>query len=73
LRAPSRNPESYKKALAELDGILAELEADDVDVDGLGAKIAKAASLLAFCRARLDATELQVKKIVAALEDEDAE
>lgn len=72
MTAATRTPETYKKALAELDGLLEELESDDLDVDGLEAKVEKAAALLKFCKARLTATELKVKKIIGSL-GEDAE
>lgn len=68
--AATRTPESYKKALEELDGILQELESDDVDVDGLEAKVEKAATLLKYCKAKLSATELKVKKIIGSLGEE---
>jgi len=73
MTATARTPESYKKALAELDAILKELEAEDIDVDGLEGKVEKAAGLLKFCKERLDLTELKVKTIIGSLDESDGE
>jgi exodeoxyribonuclease VII small subunit len=73
MTAATRTPEGYKKALAELDAILKELEAEEVDVDGLESKVEKAAGLLKFCKERLDATELKVKAIIGTLAESEGE
>ncbi len=72
MTATARTPESYKKALAELDGLLQELESEDIDVDGLEAKVEKAATLLKYCKARLSDTEAKVKKVISSLSDDGA-
>ncbi|MCU0270290.1 MAG: exodeoxyribonuclease VII small subunit [Acidimicrobiales bacterium] len=61
--------ERYEDALGELESILAELEGDDLDVDVLTTRVARAADLLAWCRARLRAVELDVERIVVTLGD----
>jgi exodeoxyribonuclease VII small subunit len=66
----------YAEALAELDGILEEIEGDAVDVDVLAARVQRAAELLRVCRARITAAKDEVSQIVAdlapAAEDDDA-
>lgn len=57
----------YAEAVAELEAILAELEEDDVDVDVLAARVARAAELVQVCRRRIDAARFQVDRIVAEL------
>ncbi len=59
---------SYLAAVAELDDLLAALERDDPDIDALAARVARAADLIAFCRARIRDAEAQVTVIVDALE-----
>jgi exodeoxyribonuclease VII small subunit len=54
-------PESYEQALAELERLVAAMEAGDLPLDALLASHQRAAQLLAFCRGRLDAVEQQVK------------
>ena len=44
---------SYADALTELDDILNELEAVDVDVDRLAERVSRAAELIALCRDRI--------------------
>ena len=69
----AEQPESYAAAVAELDEILAAIERDEVDVDVLSAKVARAVQLVDFCRQRLAAAEIEVERVVADLDAEDAE
>ena len=65
-------PEGYAAALSELEAILGELENDDLDVDVLAKRVARAAELVRFCRGRIDDAKLEVQAIVADLDtDED--
>lgn len=59
----------YAEALAELDGILAQLERADVDVDVLAQQVQRAAALIAFCRDRIGTATLQIEEAVAGLGD----
>ncbi len=54
--------------MAELDGILHELERGDVDLDRLAAQVRRAADLVRFCRGRLDDTRTEVTRIVTDLD-----
>lgn len=58
----------YADAVAELEEILAELEADDVDVDRLAEQVRRAADLIELCRGRLDEARVEVTRIVADLD-----
>jgi len=58
----------YPQAMAELDAILAGLERDDLDVDELGAKVARAAALIRWCRSRVHDARMEVEQIVVELE-----
>src|SRR4051812_43829979 len=44
---------SYAAAMTELDAILRALEDDELDVDALASRVARAAELLRWCRARI--------------------
>jgi exodeoxyribonuclease VII small subunit len=59
----------YADALAELESILSELEADTVDVDRLATQVQRASELIRICRGRLRDARVQVEEIVAELED----
>ena len=63
-------PDSYAAAMAELEEILAEIEDDTVDVDVLTAKVARAATLIRWCRHRIDGARVDVERIVAGLDPE---
>lgn len=58
-------PEGYSAAAAELEAILATLDRDDLDVDQLAGQVERAAELIEFCRARIDAARVNVEKVVA--------
>jgi exodeoxyribonuclease VII small subunit len=60
----------YADALAELEGILDELDGDEVDVDVLGARVRRAAELLRLCRDRIGSARFEVEQVVAELEAE---
>ena len=52
---------SYEDALAELDRLVAAMEAGQLPLDRLLESYKRGAELLSFCRTRLEAVELQVK------------
>ncbi|MFN8049989.1 MAG: exodeoxyribonuclease VII small subunit [Acidimicrobiales bacterium] len=58
----------YAAAMAELEGILAQLEDERLDIDDLADHVARAADLVALCRERLDAARMRVTEIVADLD-----
>ena len=63
----------YADALSELQQILGELEAEDIDIDVLAAKVERAAELIRVCRGRINDAEVRVKEIVAGLDREEDE
>lgn len=67
--APSTPAEiGYGEALAELEGILDEIEDDSVDVDVLATRVRRAAELLRICRDRIASARVEVTQIVADLD-----
>jgi exodeoxyribonuclease VII small subunit len=58
---------SYAEALAELEAIVAGLERDELDVDVLGERVARAAVLIKICNRRIDAARLEVERVVTDL------
>jgi exodeoxyribonuclease VII small subunit len=62
---------TYAAAVDELEGILAQLEDDRLDVDQLAERVARAAELIRLCRDRISATRVEVERIVADLEAPD--
>jgi exodeoxyribonuclease VII small subunit len=68
--APATTPIGYADALAELEGILDELDGDEVDVDVLGARVRRASELLRLCRERIAGARFEVEQVVGELEAE---
>lgn len=52
---------SYEEALAELEQLVAQLDAGQLPLDQLLSRYQRGSELLAFCRARLDAVENQIR------------
>ncbi len=61
-------PLGYADALGELERILAELEASDVDVDKLADRVARATELIGLCRDRISAARLRIDEVIADLD-----
>lgn len=62
------DPIGYAAAFAELEQILDELEDDEVDIDVLAERVARAAELIHVCRSRIASAQMNVEQIVADLE-----
>jgi exodeoxyribonuclease VII small subunit len=58
----------YASALAELEQILAQLEASDVDVDQLADRVARATALIAVCRQRIGSARTRIDEVIADLD-----
>ena len=57
----AKEPASYEQALAELDRLVQQMESGQLPLDELLDGYRRGAHLLAYCRARLQAVEDQVK------------
>jgi len=66
-RTPADEP-GYASALRELDTILRELEASDVDVDQLAERVARASELIALCRRRITMAQVRIEQVTADLD-----
>jgi exodeoxyribonuclease VII small subunit len=64
-------PAGYAEAMAEIEGILAELDSGRIDVDVLGQKVKRAAELIEWCNARITAAEFTVKELLESLDVDD--
>lgn len=58
----------YDEALAELRQIHGRLRAEEVDIDGLLADVARAAELLELCRARLQSVGERLEEVLEAFD-----
>ncbi len=61
---------SYGDAAARLEEILARIEEGQVDIDELSGLVKEAAVLVALCRDKIHAAEVQVQTITEQLERE---
>lgn len=59
---------SYRDAITELESILGALEGDDLDVDALAHKVARAAELIELCRGRIETARTEVERVVVGLD-----
>ncbi len=54
---------TYESASAELQQIVQDLQEEQISIDELSAKMARATELIRFCRERLRLAEEEVSKI----------
>jgi exodeoxyribonuclease VII small subunit len=64
---------SYGEAAERLEEILGKIEEGEVDIDELSGLVEEAARLVALCREKIHAAEIQVKTITEQLEREEQE
>lgn len=62
----------YEEAMRDLEAILAELEAEETDLDRLAERVKRASELVKHCRDRIASAELEVEKVLKEL-PQDAE
>jgi exodeoxyribonuclease VII small subunit len=72
-KAKGAKEPSYGEAAERLEEILRRIEEGKVDIDELSGLVAEAAGLVALCRAKIHAAEVQVKTITEQLERDVAE
>ncbi len=61
---------SYSSAVSELRSILGKLESEEVDVDLLAGRVRRAVELIGICRERITVAEMEVRRIVAELDED---
>lgn len=60
---------TYNEAFEELSSILKTMQSDQCDIDRLAALTRRATELIAECRARLTATDEELRTILTQLEN----
>lgn len=71
-----KNKTNYTEAFEELEHIVSEIEAGEISVDVLSAKVKRAAELIKICKEKIRSTEEDVNVILKELEsanDNDSE
>ncbi len=59
---------SYSEAIAELERIVREMQSDSCSIDNLSRYTSRSLALLKVCKEKLLATDEELKKILAELE-----
>lgn len=70
-KSTGTDPKGYVEALREVEGIIQEIDSNNVNIDILAARIKRAAFLINWCNERIDATEVVVEEIVADIRPAD--
>lgn len=60
---------TYAEAVAELEKIVREMQSDTCSLDNLSRYASRSLELLKLCKAKLQSTDEELKKILAELED----
>ena len=61
---PTKKKESYAEAMARLEGIVALIDGNELDIDQLADKIKEANQIIAYCTAKLTKAESEVQKLL---------
>lgn len=64
----AKKEQTYGDAMQELQDIMGSIENDDLDVDVLLEKVKKAATLIKFCKDKLQKTNVEIQKILDEIE-----
>jgi len=63
----------YSKSMKRLEEIIAKIENEEIDVDELSEKVKEAVELIKVCKDKIGKAELEVKKVVEAMDKETTE
>lgn len=59
---------SYEEAMQQLDGILKQVESNELGIDQLADKLKEAKTLIAYCKEKLYQTDEEIRKILEETE-----
>lgn len=62
--------ETYTEAMKRLEGIVARIESNELDIDQLGENLKEAQKLIKFCRDKLYKADVEIKKMLDTEEKE---
>lgn len=66
----SKSKQTYTDAVAELEGILVELESNsEVNMDAISEKVKRAAVLMDFCKKQLHQLDSDLEKVMSDLDE----
>lgn len=68
-----QEPKGYAEAIAELEGLLRDLDSGSVDVDVLSTKVSRASYLIDWCSERITAAQMTIDEMVAGFDDGEEE
>lgn len=57
---------NYEEAVKELEGIVAKMENDELNIDQMSQQLKRAQQLIKACRDKLTKTDEEIKKILEA-------
>ena len=59
----------FGEAMKQLEGILRQVESEEIDIDELAEELRQATKLLELCREKIRKAEVEVTQIVQSLEE----
>lgn len=64
----AKKEQTYGEAMQELQNIMHRIENEELDVDILLEEVKKAATLIKFCKDKLQKTNVEIQKILDKIE-----
>lgn len=66
----NKNNLTYAEAMKELEGIVGQIENEDIPVDELLKKVNRSSELIRFCQDKLTQTEQEVSKVLDKMKED---
>ncbi len=61
----------YSKSIKRLEEIIEKIESEEIDVDELSERVKEAVALLKVCKDKIEKADMEVKRVVDELGDND--
>ena len=62
---PAKKKQTYSEAMARLEGIVNQIDNNELEIDALAEKIKEANEIIAFCTDKLTKADREIEKLLA--------
>lgn len=62
---PAKKKQTYSEAMARLEGIVNQIDNNELEIDALAEKIKEANEIIAFCSDKLTKADREIEKLLA--------
>lgn len=62
---PTKKKQTYSEAIARLEGIVRQIDNNELEIDALAEKIKEANEIIAFCSDKLTKADREIEKLLS--------